>query len=136
MKYFPLCLLKHFFFFVVLSISFLNFQISNKYYLLLKQLIDCSSKYKFSLLLYAKTLYHFVMIFRSVYSVCMAEMQGFKPKDLNFPNPLGQLGDQHTKCPAVFKGYSWSFFIMSTQCNCPVRSLDIYTNILYVHCTC
>ena len=26
--------------------------------------------------------------------------------------------DQHTKCPAVFKGYSWMFFVLSGLCYC------------------
>ena len=71
--------IKHFeakFYFVVLSISFSNFQISNKNYLLLKQLIDCASKYKLCLI--CKNIIPFRYDFEiCIYCVCMAEMQGY-----------------------------------------------------------
>ena len=56
-----------YFYFVMFSISFSNFPINNGNYLLLKQLTDWARKYKLFLLPFAKTYYHFVMIFRLVY---------------------------------------------------------------------
>ena len=35
-----------------------------------------------------------------------------KPSDLTFQSPHGQLGDRSTKCPAVFKEYSWLFLMI------------------------
>ena len=62
-----------YFYFVMFSISFSNFLINNRNYLLLKQFTDWARKYKLFLLLYAKTQLPFRNDFQVriyVYSVC------------------------------------------------------------------
>ena len=66
-----------------------------------------------------------------IYILCVSLYCRFlKPSDLTFPSPLGQFGDRSTKCPAVFKGYSWSFlmFIIPLQ-----KYVKLVSDSLFLH---
>ena len=66
--------LKHFetyFFLFCNGNFFIKLSNHNRNYLLLKQLTNWESKYQLPFLLYAETLYHFVMIFIYMYIACI-----------------------------------------------------------------
>ena len=64
--------------------------------------------------------------------MCKFVLQVLKSKtsDLTFPSPHGQLGDRSTKCPAVFKGYSWLLLMIIIPMQ---KYVNLVSDSLFLH---